>query len=182
MTASRASRSLFAALAALAWTAGGCASVGGGLGDALHAWRAGQPRVALAAAEDEYARFRDGNDLDESAVRAVVAEARRALAERPIVPTRRPEAPVAMEAERPGAMREAIREDLLSGRITAVLRGVASVEGLGLRLHAPELIAIIYRREPIAADGGLLEEASVALRSVAAKRAALDALRALAAR
>lgn len=177
-------RSATAALLAvgLAVTTAGCVSASGSLGDAMHAWRNKRTAAALAHASDEYARFRDANGLDEGEIRRVVDGARRDLAERPIVAGGRLPPPVPMASDRPGALRDAIREDLLSGRVTAILRAVASVEGLGLRAHAPELLAIVYRREPVEPDGGLLEDASVALRSVAVKRAALDALTSFAAR
>ena len=168
------------ALALAAGALGACASSLGGYAETLTSWRAGDHTGALAHARAEYQRFREGNDLSEQAVRAAVDGAMDALAERPIVPRSGPPAAVPMDLGAPGALRDAVRADLLSGRVTPILRACASTAHLGLRVHAPDLITVIFRRDPVTADGGLLAEASVALRSVAAKRAALDALEALA--
>ncbi|PKN57684.1 MAG: hypothetical protein CVU56_09660 [Deltaproteobacteria bacterium HGW-Deltaproteobacteria-14] len=148
--------------------------------DAVNAWRSGREGAALALAREEYARYRDANDLAEAEVRRVVDGARGALSERPVVPRGGLPAPIAVRNGAPGALRDVVRGDLLSGRITAILRASSVVANLGLRAHAPDLITVVFRRDPVADDGGLLTEASVALRSIAAKRAALDALEAIA--
>ena len=150
--------------------------------DALNAWRSGREGASLALAREEYARYRDANDLAEAEVRRVVDDAQRALSERPIVPRSGLPAPIAVRNGSPGALRDAVRADLLSGRITAILRASGVVANLGLRAHAPDLITVVFRRDPVADDGGLLTGVGVALRSIAAKRAALDALEAIAPR
>lgn len=159
------------------------AACGGSLNaypDTLAAWRAGQRGPALEAAGAEYVRFRDANALTEGEVRAAVREALDVLAEQPIAPSAPGlTAPVPMDNGAPGALRDAIRADLLSGRATPVMRAIATVEHLALGRHAPDLITVVFRREPIAPDGGLLEAVPAALRSVATKRAALDALEVL---
>ncbi|TNF28996.1 MAG: hypothetical protein EP329_16780 [Deltaproteobacteria bacterium] len=164
---------------ALALLASACGSLAG-YPEAMNAWRAGRTEASLALVRAEYAHFRDDNDLAEAEVRRVVDEAREALSERPIVPQSGPPTAVPMEGAGPGALRDAIRGDLISGRITPILRATSVVANLRLAAHAPDLITVVYRREPVAADGGLLEGAGTALRSIAAKRAALDALEVLA--
>lgn len=151
-----------------------------GYSEAMNAWRAGRQSAALELARAEYAHFRDDNDLAEGDVRRAVDAARAELSERPVVPRRGPPTTVPVGGG-PGALSDALRGDLISGRITAVLRATSVVANLRLRAHAPDLITVVYRREPVEDDGGLLADAGVALRSVAAKRAALDALEALAA-
>jgi len=159
----------------------GCAHGLTGYEDTLSAWHGGERGAAHARAEREYRRFRDANALDEAAVRAEVSAARAALATRPMVPPRAaPLAPIPIDAGAdPGRLSDALRADLLSGEATATLRGVAVVEGLRLRHHAPDLIAIVFHRGEVLADGGLLDDASRAMRSVAVKRMALDALESL---
>lgn len=174
----RRSAALLVCLAALV---AACAGSFDGYPDALNAWRSGRDGAALELARDEYARYRDANDLDEIEVRRVVDGARRELSERPIVPRDGLPAPIEMRNGGPGALRDAVRADLLSGRITAILRASGVVANLGLRAHAPDLITVVFRRDPVGDDGGLLTGVGVALRSIAAKRAALDALEAIAA-
>jgi hypothetical protein len=158
--------------------AGGCGTAHSGYQDAMANWRAGHHTSATARAEAEYTRFREANALSEDAVRATVDSIRHQLAETPVVPTR---APAAIKpGGGPGTLSAEMRIDLLSGAITPTVRAAVVVESLGLRRHAYELITIVYRREPFIADGGLLQDASVAMRALAAKRVALDALRSLA--
>lgn len=127
-----------------------------------------------------YTRVRDDNDLDEATVRATVDAAVARLDARPVVPQGPPPAPVEVRPDAPrDAIHAAITADLLSRRVTPIFRGARSVAGLALRRHGPALIAVVYDRAPVAADGGVLTEADTALRSVAAKRVALDALEAL---
>ena len=156
-----------------------CATVGDAYPDTLAAWHDGRRTVALALARAEYDRYRDGNDLAEARVRRVVDDAYDALAERPIAPRAGIPAPIAMHNGAPGELHDAVRADLLSGRITAILRATRVVANLRLPAHAPDLITVVFRRDPVLPDGDLLADVSVALRSVAAKRAALDALEAL---
>lgn len=161
--------------------ASACATHVHGPAEALEAWRTGGRDRATVLAREEYDRFRRGSGLADDHVQRTVRDAMAALAERPVVPHVGLPLPVSTADLGPGALRGAIRTDLLSRRATAVLRACASVANLGLTGHGPDLIAVIYDREPVAADGGLLEAAGVGLRSVATKRAALDALERLAA-
>ncbi|PIE20113.1 MAG: hypothetical protein CSA66_01465 [Proteobacteria bacterium] len=168
-------RVALAALLGACWLFAGCVSAGGGVGDALSAWRSGRTGAALERASAEYARFRDGNGLTEAAVRAAAADLRKTLSETPLPPA------VAASADRspharPGVLAQELRADLLSGEVTATARAIGVVAGLELRARAPELLAIVYRRDPIRAAGRLMAGASVALRSVTVKRLALDAL------
>ncbi len=171
-------------LAAVAVIFPGCVGSGmGSFGDAVAAWQGGRVADSLALAEAEYARYRDHNSLTEAAVSDAVDKARRQLDEVPIVPGgERLVAPDAVDpwAAGPDVVAAQVRRDLLSGRVTPVMRGIASVAALGLAGEWRALLAIVYRRPPLSADAGVLKGASTALRSVAAKRAALDALRFLA--
>lgn len=189
-------RSLVVAmLLALALPVVGC---GGGLAtyeDSVAAWRAGDRGDAVARARATYERFRDDNDLTEAEVRAAVAEARERLdneivlprGEQSTVDPRQLVDPEFMELDGPiegfgggadhgEALRAGLRADLLSGRATPTMRALETVRALRIEREIPGVISVIYRRDPIAADGGLLDGASVALRSVAVKRAALDVL------
>lgn len=145
---------------------------------ALRDWRAGHRARAVAAARAEVERWRAGNGLDEATLGAAV-KAVDALFEGDvpvIVPGETSLAPPGESVD----IDRGLAADLLSNRATAVVKAARSVERLALDRHGPELLTVIFRREPVVADGGLLAEASPALRSVAVKRLALRALEALA--
>lgn len=151
--------------------------------EAVGAWRGGNEARALELARAEYERFRDGNDLSEatvvsdlSAVRAVYRETPIVLEGDELVPE-----PARHEAEGllKGGMAESLKHDLGGDGVFRVLRGIRSVERLGVARHAVDLLAIIWRRDPFAIDHASLSATSPARRSLLVKRAALDALGAL---
>lgn len=150
---------------------------------ALEDWRAGRRDAAIVAARAEVERWREGNGLDARAVDAAVSalEARLDDDVPLVVPgDRPPPGPGERGADRPDPS-EQLRADLLSNRATPVVRALRSAAGLGLVARGPEILTIIFRREAVTSDGGLLTEASPALRSVVTKRLALAALEQLAA-
>ncbi len=153
--------------------------------DAANRWQAGDRRGALDSARAVYGRFLRDNDVAPDRVAALARRARALLDETPVWEA-------APAAGRPGdlgrahrldgdpdALTQRLRADLLGGRVTPTLRAVATVAGLGLQGEARGLLAVVFRRPPL--DGGeeLLPEASVAERSLVAKRAALEALESL---
>ena len=155
---------------------------GAGYADAMGAWDTGQRHHALDLAQAEYVRFRDGNDLQEPDVAEAAARAIQTLEDSPVVATGQvPEPPPDASVLDGGAseLDRRLQADLLSGQVTATLRAIAVIRDLSLRRHARGLLTVVFRREAFAADGGVLAGASVALRSVACKRAALDALQGL---
>ncbi len=177
-------------LAATAVVAPGCGASLATYQDSVGLWRSGQRADATSMARATYERFRDDNDLDEADVQRALAEARERLATEIVVPRgERPrvkvedlldpelgEIPLDSAADHGAELKAGVRADLLSGRATPTLRALESVRALRLEGEIPGVLAVIYRRDPIEADGGVLDQASTALRSVAAKRAALDVL------
>lgn len=168
------------AAVAAALLAPACAHGFDGYQEAMGAWRAGKRLEALATTGEEYARWRDGNHLEEATLRRLADDARRALEEVPLPPRGPRGAAPAPGTAGEGSLAGALRADLLSGEVTPILRAASAVAGLRLEGYALELITVVFRREPIRADGGLLEGLDDATRSVAAKRFALDALERLA--
>ncbi|HRE90601.1 MAG TPA: hypothetical protein PK095_15855 [Myxococcota bacterium] len=149
--------------------------------EAVGAWRGGNEARELAQAE--YERFRDGNGLSEAtvvgdleAVRAVYRETPIVLEGDELVPE-----PAQHEAEGllKGGMAGALSKDLGSTGVFRVLRAIRAVERLGVARHAPELLAIVWRRDAFVVDHASLPETSTARRSLLVKRAAIDALEAL---
>ncbi|MCA9515512.1 MAG: hypothetical protein KC635_11250 [Myxococcales bacterium] len=169
------------AVALVALLAPACAHGLDGYQDALGAWRAGKRAEAVAITGEEYARWRDGNHLEEARMRRLADEARETLEEVPVVPRGPRGAAPAPGVAGDESLSDALRADLLSGDVTPILRAASTVAGLHLEGHAFELITVVFRREAIRADGGLLDGLDDATRSVAAKRFALDALTRLAA-
>ncbi len=163
----------------VALAASGCGGALYAYPDSVSAWDAGRTDDAVAAATAAYVNVRDGNDLAERDVRAAVDDAFRTLDETPVVPSGGFAAPAFGNDSGASAIDRSIQADLLSGKATASLRAIKSVAGLGLRHHAKGLLALVFRRGAIASDGALLDEVSPALRTVATKRAALDALETL---
>jgi hypothetical protein len=174
------------AAAAAAAAAAGCGSLSAGTyQDALGRWRMGDNRGVVRVAREQYQRFRDDNGLAQAAVEAAAAAAWTQLEEEPVVargdaPAEMPGVEDSLEASSSFLVRE-VQADLLSDRVTPAIRGCLTVRDLGLRSLAAGVLAVIYRRDPYAADGGVLAGASPALRSVAAKWTALGALEAIAA-
>ncbi|MFO0747026.1 MAG: hypothetical protein U1F43_15390 [Myxococcota bacterium] len=174
----RASGRLAVALA----LATGLASAGGGplqaVPDAVRDWRDGRQTRAVASARAEVQRWVDGNDVAPAELERALAAVDRVFDEDlPIV------VPGEVGMASPGESVDIDRQmsaDLLSNRATAVLRALHSAAALGLTQRGPEILAVIFRREPVKPDGGLLADAPPALRSLATKRLALRALEALA--
>ena len=160
----------------------GCLNPHGAYREAVQSWKSGDRDRCIAMARVQYERFRDDNDLDETIVRSTADRAMQQLSDELVVPkglvSRSPEG-VDPVREGPDLVSQLIQKDLLSGSATAIMRATQSVAALGLIEHAPGLIAVVFRLEAVRADGGVLEGVSAALRSVATKRAALDALRRL---
>ncbi len=155
------------------------ACVGGNtaqLVDAITLWRAGQVSLSVDMARTEYVRFRIANEYSEAQVRAAADEALEAL-EVPMLPEG--ELPQASpdEAAAPATdLGTRLRADLLSFRATPVVRGATTVGALGLRIFAPALLTVIFAQRVIEPDGGVLARQGPALRTLAVKRIALDAL------
>ena len=150
------------------------------LRDAQAAWRGGDRARGLDLARSEYARFRDANDLSEAEVLEAVRGALHQLDEEPVFARgdTPPDTPGDPSTHR-GALAAALQRDLLSDRVTAVIRGALVVRDLELRQHAPALLDVVMSYRVLQADGGVLADAPTPLRAVAAKRVALDALEAL---
>lgn len=151
--------------------------------EAVGAWRGGNEARALALSRAEYERFREGNALGEATVVMDLEAARAVYRETPIVlegDELVPE-PARHEAEGllKGGMAEALKKDLGSSGVFRVLRGIRTVERLGVTRHAVELLAIIWRRDPFAVDHPSVSGMGTARRSLLVKRAALDALESL---
>lgn len=149
---------------------------------ALADWRAGRRADAVLAAHAEVERWREGNALGRREVDAAVAaiEARLDEGVPLVVPgDRPPPAPGETPARRDDPA-ERLRADLLSNRATPVVRALRAAAGLGLVQRGPEILAVVFRREPVTDDEGLFGGASAALRSVVVKRLALAALEQLA--
>lgn len=155
----------------------GCVTLGS-YGNAREAWHSGAHQRAVKLARAEYERFLAANQLNRAAVETLT---RRIMAtfdhDLILLPQEQSSMPrFDPAAITPRSLKDEVRADLLSGRITAVLRGTANAIALGPKAHGPGLLAVIYRRAPIAADGGVMPKASAALRSLVTKRAALTAL------
>src|SRR5690606_18615777 len=74
------------AVVAAALLAPACAHGFDGYQDALGAWRAGERARAVAITGEEYARWRDGNHLEEAQLRRLADDARERLEEVPMAP------------------------------------------------------------------------------------------------
>jgi len=149
--------------------------------DALGAWRQGRRAAAIEAAQGELERFRVGNHIARADLERSLAEVDRLLDdETPILlPDPSPPEPDADPIDRVNDLDRGLREDLAAPGATRTLRAVRVVERLGLHRFAPDLLLMIWRREPWDADGPLLASQPLALRSVTVKAAALRALQTL---
>lgn len=150
--------------------------------DALGRWRMGDTSGAIAAARARYEAYRADNDLQQAAVEEAARAAFQTLDEVPVLPRGEKAGgvePVKAVDSGDDALSRAIREDLTSGRATAVMRALASVRDLALKDQAMWVLAVVYRRAPIEDDGGVLQGLSTALRSVATKWGAIQTLEAL---
>lgn len=164
--------------AALTLASGGCGGHLQAFPTALRDWQTGRRAQAVQAAREELTRWRDGNHLSEADLAHSVEGIDTVLDDDvPIVSSH--DVALAPPGESADIDRQ-MRADLLSNRATSVIRAIHTVESLGLVRHGPEILTVVFRREPVIADGGLLTEASPALRSVTTKRLALRALEALA--
>ncbi len=157
----------------------GCASLTAGTyQDAVGRWRVGDPQGATAAAQAMYEKIRDANGLSEADVARAATGALEELEEVPTLTTgARP--PVTSERALDGGAQALIMElraDMLGSAVTPVIRATAVVRDFALIGEYPALLAVVFRREALRADGGVLVGASRALRSVAAKWAALRVL------
>lgn len=148
--------------------------------DALDGWRHGRHDGVIAAARAEVERFRKDNHLARADVEGSLAEVDRMLSEETpiLLPDPAPAAPASDPLEQVNALDRGLRRDLAAPGATRTLRALRVVERLALRRFAPDLIIAIWRREPWEADGSLLMGATLALRSVTVKTAALRALEA----
>jgi len=169
---------------AMVLLATGCASTPR-VTDALGDWRQGRREAALAKARGEVERFRIGNHIAQPDVDACLAEVDRLLSdETPILlpgPTAAPPfGDHPGDPMSPGPSLDAgLRQDLASLGTTRTLRAVRVVQRLALARFANDLFIVIWRREPLTADGPLLASELTAMRSVAVKVATLRALEAL---
>ncbi|MGB0590917.1 MAG: hypothetical protein ACPGU1_14645 [Myxococcota bacterium] len=156
----------------------GCSGPLTSLNETLALWHSDQRDDAVARSADEYARFRDANDLEEAAVRGWADALATRLDEVPIVAKREPLGPAPSErlGERRGTLDSELRTDLLSHQASRVARAIGSIAGLGLGQHATALIALIYAPKVVEPDGGVLEALDGAERTVTIKRLAVDAL------
>ena len=156
---------------------GGLASLEG----TVALWHSGHKGDAVARAATEYARFRDANDLEEASVRAHADALARRIDEEPVVARgeRLGLPPSERASEGPGALNRDLRADLISHEASRVARALGVIRGLTLHQHGAVVIAVVYSKRVVDADGGVLEELDGAERSVTIKRMALDTLEAL---
>lgn len=161
----------------LAVAATGCVSGNQGqLVSAIEAWRAGHRDHSVDMARTEYVRFRIANEYSEAEVRAAADGALEQL-EVPMLPAG--EEPQGVPGPGGPAEHEVgyrLRADLLSFHATAVVRGAMAVRALDLRRFAPALLTVVFAQRVVEPDGGVLESQGPALRTLATKRIALDAL------
>jgi len=129
-------------------------------------------------AEAVYRRFATDNQVSDRAAKTQAQRALHTLENEPVIVTG--EAPMARPKAGEQAsdrIRRRLRRDLLGDKPTVVFKALMTVRAFRLRQHAPELLIIVYRRQPYRTDGGLLSEISTATRSVAIKWAAIQVLR-----
>ena len=164
----------------LALLATGCATVGPDVyPDAMAAWNRGDHQTALKLARKTYARYRDDNELREADVRKAADQAVETLEETPVVPNGEAPRTVPTPGElgkQPNALDAELRRELLGKAITPVMRALVIVRDMTLKVHAPAVFAVVFADRPLDADGGVLTRVSTALRTLAAKRLALDVL------
>lgn len=163
----------------LAALVGACGTSAGALQDASHDWQRGQHARARTWAHAEVLRFQEGNDLADAALDAALqAATTRLVADLPLVADG-DHAPNIPRDAGDGDVLRALHTDLLSPGATRVLRAIRTVRALALAAFGPELLTIVANRAPYTIDGPLLRDATPALRSVAVKRYAVEALDAL---
>lgn len=156
----------------------GCGGLRGpSLEDSQVMWKQGRRAESLALATEAYSRFLGANDVDDAAVRARLAEAITTLEEEPLfVAGDGPPIAIDPASGNSGVLAMAVQDDLAGERITPVIRGLLTVRDLGLARHAQTVLAIVFAERALRADGGVLSDASNALRNLVAKRLALDTL------
>ena len=156
-----------------------CGTAAGALQDASHDWQRGQRVRARTWAHAELVRFQQGNDLADAVLDgAVQAAATRLASDLPLVADG-DRSPIAPHDAGDGDVLRALHTDLLASGATRVLRAIRTVRALALTAFGPELLTIVANRAPYTVDGPLLTDATPALRSVAVKRYAVEALDAL---
>lgn len=159
-----------------------CASATGGLPDAARDWQRGDHARARGWAHAELGRFEADNDLADAALAtALQAAVTRLGADLPLV-AEGDQTPDTPRDTGDGDVLRALHADLLAAGATRVLRAIRTVRALALGAFGPELLTIVASRAPYVVDGPLLADATPALRSVAVKRYAVEALDALDAR
>jgi|GEM_PF-1877831 len=161
--------------------ASGCSSLTAGTyQDAVGRWRAGDPAGATSSARKMYEKIRDANGVSEAVVAEAAQGALTELEEMPVLTKTAPPRPRATPKRAaeggPDELVMELRGDMLSKHVTAVIRATAVVRDFGLVGEYATLLAIVYRREPLTDDGGVLVGANTALRSLAAKWVALTVL------
>ena len=150
-----------------------------GLHANIELWQHGRPGAALKMATAEYQRFQNANALSDEKISRGLEAANLLLSEVPLLSAGQPQMPQPELSEDGSGARtllDALRADLLSTGVTRVIRAVRQVRAMEIQEEIPSLMMIIYRGEVFLDDKGVLEGHSNALRSVVAKRAALDAL------
>ena len=163
----------------LAALVGACGTSAGALQDASHDWQHGQHARARTWAHAEVLRFQEGNDLADAALDAALqAATTRLVADLPLVADG-DHAPNIPRDAGDGDVLRALHTDLLSPGATRVLRAIRTVRALALAAFGPELLTIVANRAPYTVDGPLLRDATPAMRPVAVKRYAVEALDAL---
>lgn len=156
-----------------------CATTAGAAQDASHAWQRGQRDRARSWAHAELARFQHDNGLTDAALdTALQAVETRFASELPLLADG-DRAPGAPRDAGDGDVLRALHADLLAPGATRAVRAIHTVRALALTAFGPELLTIVATHAPYAVDGPLLADASPALRSVAVKRYAVQALDAL---
>lgn len=162
-------------------TMASCASPLASLNETLMLWHGGERDAAIARSANEYARFRDDNELREEAIAGWASSLQRRVDEEPIVAKR--ERPGMLVSERMiqgmSTLDAELRGDLLSHEASRVARAIGSIAGLALTQHASALIALVYEPKVIESDGDILPTLDRAERTVTIKRMALDALKRL---
>ncbi len=162
----------------------GCVSTtwGKGLHANIELWQRGRPGDALKMATAEYHRFQNANALSHEKISRGLEAANLMLSEMPLLSAGQPRMPqpeLSDDGSGARTLLDALRADLLSTGVTRVIRAVRQVQAMEIKEEIPSLMMIIYRKEVFLDDDGVLKGHGNALRSMVAKRAALDALIAL---
>jgi|GEM_PF-3193746 len=154
--------------------------------EAETAWATGRAEEALVIAGQMYGRYADDNRQASRAVPDAMVLITERLADELVVPS-----DIGLHAPPDVAIRDAglkpaasLHGELLDATLSLdagrVLPAILSIQALGLTRFARALFVVLDRPEPFVDSSKLTRGLNVAVRSLIVKRAALDALKALA--